>query len=300
MSNNDLVHDRTRLASGDLQQVSPLVRRLIAPNPSPFTFTGTCTYIVGRGKVAVVDPGPESEDQLAAILKAVDGETVSHIVVTHTHRDHSPGARALKAATGAQIYGCARHVPIENDASGRLDASHDLDHVPDHEMHDGDRLEGADFSLAAVHTPGHASNHLCFALPEENALLSGDHVMSWSTTIVAPPDGSMHDYMKSLDKLRARGDEVYWPGHGGPVLEPERYVRALAHHRRQREVSILNRLAAGDGDIATIVEAIYEGLAPRLKPAAALSVLSHMEDMVNRGIVACDGPATLVAHYRKP
>ncbi|MDF2119055.1 MBL fold metallo-hydrolase [Roseiarcaceae bacterium H3SJ34-1] len=300
MSNTDLVHDRTRLASGDLQQVSPLVRRLIAPNPSPFTFTGTCTYIVGRGKVAVVDPGPESEDQLAAILGAVDGETVSHIVVTHTHRDHSPGARALKAATGAQIYGCARHIPIENDASGRLDASHDLDHVPDHEMHDGDRLQGADFSLVAVHTPGHASNHLCFALPQENALLSGDHVMAWSTTIVAPPDGVMRDYMESLDKLRARDDAIYWPGHGGPVLEPQRYVRALAHHRRQREVSILNRLAAGDSDIASIVETIYEGLDPRLKPAAALSVLAHMEDMVNRGIAACDGPATLVANYRKP
>jgi glyoxylase-like metal-dependent hydrolase (beta-lactamase superfamily II) len=300
MSENDLTHDRTRLASGDLQQVSPLVRRLIAPNPSPFTFTGTCTYIVGRGKVAVVDPGPESEDQLAAILKAVDGETISHIVVTHTHRDHSPGARALKAATGAKIYGCARHIPIENDASGRLDASHDLDHLPDHEMHDGDRLEGAGFSLAAVHTPGHASNHLCFALPQENALLSGDHVMAWSTTIVAPPDGAMHAYMKSLDKLRARDDVIYWPGHGGPVLDPQRYVRALAHHRRQREVSILNRLAAGDTDIATIVETIYEGLDPRLKLAAALSVLAHMEDMVNRGVVACDGPATLVANYRKP
>lgn len=299
MADNDLVHDRTRLASGDVQQVSPLVRRLIAPNPSPFTFTGTCTYIVGRGKVAVVDPGPENEEQLASILKAVDGETVSHIVVTHTHRDHSPGARALKAATGAQIYGCARHIPIENDASGRLDASHDLDHLPDHEMRDGDRLEGADFSLAAVHTPGHASNHLCFALPQENALLSGDHVMAWSTTIVAPPDGSTHDYMKSLDKLRRRDDVIYWPGHGGPVLEPQRYVRALAHHRRQREVSILNRLAAGDSDIATIVETIYEGLDPRLKPAAALSVLAHMEDLVNRGVVACDGPATLMANYRK-
>jgi len=300
MSNNDLVHDRTRLASGDPQQVSPLIRRLIAPNPSPFTFTGTCTYIVGRGNVAVVDPGPESEEQLAAILKAVDGETVSHIVVTHTHRDHSPGARALKAATGAPIYGCARHIPIENDASGRLDASHDLDHNPDHEMSDGDVLEGAGFSLQAVHTPGHASNHLCFALPQENALLSGDHVMAWSTTIVAPPDGVMSDYMKSLDKLRARDDAVYWPGHGGPVLEPQRYVRALAHHRRQREVSILNRLAAGDSNIATIVETIYEGLDPRLKPAAALSVLAHMEDMVKRGVVACDGPATLVASYRKP
>jgi glyoxylase-like metal-dependent hydrolase (beta-lactamase superfamily II) len=299
MADNDLVHDRTRLATGDLQQVSPLVRRLIAPNPSPFTFTGTCTYIVGRGKVAVVDPGPESEDQLAAILKAVDGETVSHIVVTHTHRDHSPGARALKAATGARIYGCARHIAIENDTSGRLDASHDLDHVPDHEMHDGDVLEGAGFSLTAVHTPGHASNHLCFALPQENALLSGDHVMAWSTTIVAPPDGAMHDYMKSLDKLRARDDLVYWPGHGGPVLEPQRYVRALAHHRRQREVSILKRLAAGDSDIAAIVETIYEGLDPRLRPAAALSVLAHMEDMVNRGVVTCDGPATLVASYWK-
>ena len=299
MADNDLVHNRSPLAAGVVEQVSPLLRRLVAPNPSPFTFTGTCSYIVGQGRVAIVDPGPENEEQLAALLKAVEGESVSHIVVTHTHRDHSPGARALRAASGAPIFGCARHVPIKDDASGRLDASHDLDHMPDQEMRDGDVLRGDGFTLEAIHTPGHASNHLCFGLAQENALLSGDHVMAWSTSIVAPPDGVMSDYMASLEKLRGRDDRIYWPGHGGPVTEPQRYLRALLHHRRQREISILNRLSEGESEIGPLVEKIYEGLDPRLKPAAALSMLAHLEDLTARGIVAADGPATLNARYRK-
>lgn len=303
MADNDLVYNRALLAAGVVEQVSPLLRRLVAPNPSPFTFTGTCSYIVGQGRVAIVDPGPESEHQLAALLKAVEGETVSHIVITHTHIDHSPGARALRAATGAPIFGCAKHVEIRDDASGRLDASHDLAHEPDQEMRDGDILKGDGFTLEAVFTPGHASNHLCFGLQQdgvqENALLSGDHVMAWSTSIVAPPDGVMSDYMASLEKLRTRDDRIYWPGHGGPVTEPQRFLRALLHHRRQREISILNRLAEGESQIGPLVDKIYEGLDPRLKPAAALSTLAHMEDLVARGVVAADGPATLDARYRK-
>ena len=300
MTDTALVHNREPIPAGIVEQVSPLVRRLVAPNPSPFTSTGTCAYIVGHGRVAIVDPGPQSDTQLAALLAAVKDETVSHIVVTHTHRDHSVGSRALKGATGAPIVGCARHATVEGAASGRLDDSHDLDHAPDMVMFDGDVLQAEGFTLEAIHTPGHASNHLCFALAQEKALLSGDHVMAWSTSIVAPPDGSMGDYMASLEKLRARDETVFWPGHGGPVREPARYMRALAHHRRQREVSILNRLTEGESDIPALVDKIYDGLDPRLKPAASLSVLSHLEDLVARDLVRADGPATLTARYHKP
>jgi glyoxylase-like metal-dependent hydrolase (beta-lactamase superfamily II) len=298
---DDIPFDKSPAApSGEMQRVSPLVRRMIAPNPGPFTFTGTCTYVVGTGRVAVIDPGPDDAGHVAALVAALAGETITHIVVTHTHRDHSPAARHLQKLTGAPIVGCAQHVPIEHAPSGRLDASHDLDHRPDRTMVDGDVLEGEGFSLTAVATPGHASNHLCFALPQEQALFSGDHVMAWSTTIVAPPDGVMLDYMASLDKLRARDEVIYWPGHGGPVREPQRFMRALAHHRRQREVSILNALARRPKRIPEIVADIYVGLDPRLTKAAGLSVLAHLEDLVSRGMVDAGGAATLSASYRLP
>ena len=294
---DDIPHDRRPYPAGEVVELTPLVRRLISPNPSPFTFTGTCGYIVGRGRVAVIDPGPDDAAHIQALADALRGETVEHIVVTHTHRDHSPGARRLRDVTGARIVGCAAHVPIEHDSSGRLDASHDLDHAPDQPMLDGDTLEGSGFSLTAVHTPGHASNHLCFALNEENALFSGDHVMAWSTSIVAPPDGSMSDYMDSLDKLRARGEAIFWPGHGGPVNDPQRYMRALANHRRVREAAIVGAIEAGETSIPDIVLRIYQGLDPRLRNAAGLSVLAHLEDLVRRGRVRADGPATLSARY---
>ena len=196
------------------------------------------------------------------MLAAVEGERVSHIVVTHTHRDHSPGAAILKQRTGAPIVGA--RAPMSRAAKARaggLDASHDLAYAPDAVLADGERLEGRGFTLEALATPGHAANHLCFSLIEENALFSGDHVMAWSTTVVAPPDGSMADYMASLEKLRSRPETIYWPGHGGPVREPQRYLRALAHHRRQREAAILGRLQAGDTEIPAIVAKIYVGLA---------------------------------------
>ena len=295
---DDITYDRTRPMPGAAEQISPLVRRLVSPNPSPFTFTGTCGYIVGKGKVAFIDPGPENPDHLATIMKTLQGETLTHILVTHTHRDHSPGARALQAATGAPIFGCARHVAIEHAPSGRLDASHDLDHIPDHEMKDGETLAGAGFTLTAVHTPGHASNHLCFALAEENALFSGDHVMAWSTTIVAPPDGLMSDYMASLDKLRARDEAIYYPGHGAAVDAPQRFLRGLVGHRRLREAMIIGAIEAGDRSIAAIVDRIYVGLDEKLKNAAALSVLAHLEDLVARERIDAGGPATLEAMYR--
>ncbi len=294
---DDLLHDRAPPAPGALERLSPLVRRMVAPNPGPFTFSGTCGYVVGNGRVAVIDPGPDDSAHVAALAHALRGETVDVIAVTHTHRDHSPGARHLKALTGARIVGCARHTPVEDSPSGRLDASHDLDHVPDQVMADGHSLDLPGATLTAVHTPGHASNHLCFALAQENALFSGDHVMAWSTSIVAPPDGSMRDYMESLDKLRARSEAIFWPGHGGPVREPQRYLRGLVNHRRLREASIVAAIGRGEATVPAIVARIYEGLDPRLNQAAALSVLAHLEDLLARGRVRADGPATMTARY---
>ena len=203
-------------------RLSPLVRRLVAPNASPFTFNGTCTYIVGRGRVAIIDPGPDDDSHLAALLAAVDGEQVEAILITHTHRDHSLGVKKLRAATGARVVGAAPFTPRGDGLAG-LDSAHDRDYAPDAILADGEPWQGAGYAIDAVATPGHCSNHLCFALREEGALFSGDHVMAWSTSVVAPPDGSMRAYMDSLDKLRGRAETVYWPGHGGPVIEPQRY-----------------------------------------------------------------------------
>ena len=265
-------------------RVSPLVRRLVAPNPSPFTFNGTCSYIVGHGRVAVVDPGPEDDAHPKALLAAVEGERVEAILVTHTHRDHSPGARKLRAATGARVIGAAPFAP-HGDGSEGLDSSHDRDYAPDAVLADGERWQGAGFTIEAVATPGHCANHLCFALLEEGALLSGDHVMAWSTSVVAPPDGSMRAYMDSLDRLRARAETVYWPGHGGPVVEPQRYLRALIHHRRQREASILKALKDGPLTVPALVARVYVGLDPSLARAAGLSTLAHLIDLAERGAV---------------
>lgn len=292
-------------APGELVRLSPLVRRMVAGNPGPMTFTGTCTYVVGTGQVAVIDPGPDKEDHIAALLEALRGETITSILVTHTHKDHSPGARALKAATGAKICGCAP-CPVSPDGNHgvtlRLDAANDHDHAPDVVMRDDDRIEGSNYALVCVETPGHTKNHRAFALPQENALFSGDHVMAWSTSIVAPPDGTIRDYMASLEKLRMRDDNIYWPGHGGPVKNPRRFVGALAQHRRTREKSILAHVKNGDTTIETIVAHVYHGLDPRLRKAAALSVLAHLEALIDQGLVVSEGLArgrpTLEGHYR--
>ncbi len=267
--------------------VEPLVRRLLAPNPSPFTYKGTQTYIVGRGRVAVIDPGPDLPDHVAAILAATAGETVVAIMCTHTHRDHSPAARALKAATGAPIVGCA---PLVLDDSGpRADASFDADYRPDRVLGDGETVSGPGWTLEAVATPGHTSNHLCFALRESGALFSGDHVMRWSTTVVSPPDGDMADYMLSLGKLIERNDRILYPAHGDPVEEPRRFVSAIAMHRRQRERQILDLLSEEALPIQSMVERMYAGIDPRLHGAAGRSVLAHLIDLETRQEVVRDG-----------
>jgi len=299
--NETLSFDRTLIEPEGLAvAVSQLVRRIVAPNGGPFTFTGTCSYLIGQREVAVLDPGPENAAHFDALVEAIGASTVSAILVTHTHKDHSPLARRLQALTGAPILGCAPHFAARSLSEGEtnlLDASADRDYRPDRILTAGEVVEGEGFTLEAVPTPGHTMNHLSFALREENALFSGDHVMAWSTSIVAPPDGSMGAYMASLDVLMARGETVYWPGHGGPVTEPARFVRGLLHHRRMREATISERVQAGDRFIPQIVERLYSGLDPKLKGAAALSVFAHLEDLVARGVVRTAGEARLDGEY---
>lgn len=279
--------DMTEQHAGVAQELHPLVRRLLAPNPSAFTFHGTQTYLVGRGEIAVIDPGPEIDDHIGAILSATSGERIVAIVCTHTHRDHSPASRALKAKTGAPIIGCA---PLAIDDDGpRADASFDADYVPDHILGDGEQIARAGWTLEGVATPGHTSNHLCLALPEAKALFTGDHVMGWSTTVISPPDGNMADYMASLDKLMQRNDAVYYPAHGEPIENPQRFVRGLAGHRKQREGQILRLLNAGDATIPDMVGKMYVGVDQRLYGAAGRSVLAHLIDMQIRGLVAPAG-----------
>ena len=280
---------------GEAAQVSPLIRRVIAPNASVFTFHGTGTYIVGRGRVAIVDAGPDLAGHVDAVLHAVRGETVTHLIVTHTHIDHSPATRHIKAATGAESYGFGPHGGGEGPA---VEEGADRDFMPDHRLEDGAVIEGDGWTLEAVHTPGHTSNHLCFALAEEGALFSGDHVMGWSTTVVSPPDGDMGAYMASLDKLTARGEATYWPTHGPPIPRPGRFVHKLLGHRRRREADILAAVADGTDSIPELVTRLYVGLDRRLHPAAARTVLAHLIHLVESGRAACNGTPDEDARYR--
>jgi len=289
------------LVPGRPAEVAPGVRAIVANNPGPFTFKGTVSYIIGRGKVAILDPGPNDDSHVAAILDAVRGETVTHVLVTHTHRDHSPAVPKIKVATGATVYAEGPHRPARPLNVGeavRLDASADLDFRPDIALADGEVVSGGGWSIEAVATPGHTANHMAFALKEADLLFSGDHVMAWSTTIVGPPDGAMSDYMASLQKLRRRGESIYLPGHGGAVRDAPRFVQQLIRHREKREAAILRRLRASAADIPTLVRAIYIGLDARLVGAAGLSVLAHLEDLVARGLVATEGAPSLSGTYR--
>jgi glyoxylase-like metal-dependent hydrolase (beta-lactamase superfamily II) len=284
---------------GVCDQVSPLIRRVVARNPGPFTYMGTGTYIVGRGEVAVIDPGPDLPEHLEAILAALEpGERVTHILVTHHHSDHSPLARPLKARTGAAIYGCAVGAAAEESVI-RTEAGADFDFAPDVSLCGGGQvLEGPGWTLEAVATPGHTSNHICFALKEENALFSGDHIMGWSTTVITPPDGDMTDYMESLERVKARNFDVLWPTHGPPIREVAPFIEAYAAHRRAREAQVLAAVGEGYERIVDMVPKLYADVDPRLHPAAARSVLGHMIDLVRRGTVATDGPASIDSRYR--
>ena len=272
---------------GVAEQLEPLVARVLAPNPSAFTNTGTQTHLVGTTDLAVIDPGPDDIRHVGALLRAIGDRPVTAIVITHTHRDHSPASRALKAETGAPIIGCAA-LALE-DLGPRADASFDGDYVPDRVLADGESISGDGWTLTAVATPGHTSNHLCFALPEANALFSGDHVMGWSTTIVSPPDGDMAAYMASLDKLMQRDDRIYYPAHGDPVENPRRLVRGMMGHRKQREGQIVRLLRDAPRSIPVMVAAMYVGIDPRLFPAAERSVLAHLIDLRDRGMVIAQG-----------
>ncbi len=277
---------------GEPSPVSPGIVRIVAHNPSPLTFKGTNTYLVGMTELAVIDPGPADAAHRDAILKAAAGRPIRQILVTHAHRDHADGAAALKAATGASVLGYGRGTfdAIGPDTNPQGSEFIDFVFAPDVLLRDGDIAEGPEWRLEAIYTPGHAPDHLCFALLGRNVLFSGDHVMAWNTTLVAPPEGAMADYIASLERLLARSEASYLPGHGGRLDEPHRTVKAYLLHRRWREDSILEAIRGGVETIETIVPVVYPTIEGRLVNAAALSVQAHVEHLIARGLVTCDGP----------
>ena len=286
---------------GEAVRLSDLVTRVVAKNPGPFTFHGTNSFLVGTRELAVIDPGPDDAAHIDALLRAIDGRPVAAILATHTHRDHSPAARALAEATGAKIYGEGPHRParpLELGEINPLDASGDRAFRPDVTLEDGDVVAGEGWTLEAIATPGHTPNHLCFALHQEATIFTGDHVMAWSTSIVAPPDGLMADYMASLDRLIARPERLLLPAHGNGIAEPTEFLEALVRHRKGREAAVLDRLAAGDETIPDMVRVVYAEVDRSLHGAAALSMLAHVEDLVGRGLVVSDGRVDLSARYR--
>ncbi|WP_316863421.1 MBL fold metallo-hydrolase [uncultured Cohaesibacter sp.] len=287
---------------GKAISLGPGVRRLTCNNPSPFTFHGTNSYIVGEGHVAVIDPGPDDETHIAALIEATRGETISHILITHSHVDHSAGARRLRKICKAPIFAEGPHRPardLHQDERNPLDAEGDADLVIDEIVGDGTLIKGNGWTLEALHTPGHTVNHLAFAFPDETGLFSGDHVMAWSTTIVAPPDGSMHAYMDSLERLMERNDAVYWPGHGGVISDPTPFLAGLRAHRQSREQALIARLEAGEETIPEMVATVYKDVDRSLHGAAALSMFAQMEYLLARGLVVClDETATMTARYR--
>ena len=299
---DDIPFDKNlELAPDTVDEPMPGIRRVMADNPGPFTFKGTLSYIIGKGRVAIVDPGPGDPAHIAALLAAVRNETVTHIFVTHTHRDHSPAVPAVKAATGATVYAEGPHRaarPLHIGEHNPLDASADRDFRPDVALKDGEVVSGEGWTIEAVATPGHTANHMAYAFKEKDVLFAGDHVMAWATSIVAPPDGAMSDYMASLAKLARRGERIYFPGHGPAIDDAGRFVNYFILHRKAREAAILHRLASGDTDIPSIVRAIYIGLDPRLTGAAGLSVLAHLEDLVTRGKVMTEGQVSVDGVYR--
>jgi glyoxylase-like metal-dependent hydrolase (beta-lactamase superfamily II) len=284
-----------QFAYGEPRELAPGVVRLVANNPSPFTFHGTNTYLVGTTELALIDPGPEDDAHFEAIMRTAAGRPISHILITHTHRDHTDGLARLRAATGAKV--CARGRSARQPGSLRTSPSGaefiDIDFHPDLVLGDGDVVSGPGWSLEALFTPGHAPDHLCFAEASSNVLFCGDHVMSWNTTVVAPPEGNMADYMRSLEKLLDRKEPVFMPGHGGRIEQPARMVKAYIVHRRWREQAILDAVRQGHTTIESIVALVYQGIDAKLVKAASLSVLAHVESLVERGLIRCDGPPGL-------
>lgn len=287
-------------AYGTAVELMPGVSRITVNNPGPFTFYGTNSYLVGYDSLAVIDPGPDDEAHFEALMKAIAGRRVSHILISHTHRDHSPLAARLRDATGAVTVGAGPHRAARALRAGEtnpLDAAADLDFVPDLVVGDGDIMNGGEWEIETVLTPGHTANHAAFSLRGSNVLFSADHVMAWSTSIVAPPDGAMSDYMASLEKLLGREEQVYLPGHGGLVVSPAAFIRGLKAHRKMRERAILERLRAGDRTITEMVRSIYRDTDPRLHGAAGLSVLAHLEDLVAQGRAKAEPEIAIDAVY---
>ncbi len=280
---------------GVASDLAPGVRRIVANNPGPFTYKGTNTYLLGQGReIALIDPGPEDEAHFDAIMRAAGTSRITDILITHTHRDHVDGLDRLQRATGARTWGfgrtaVARGTKRTSPSGGEFV---DQDFNPDVVLKEGGRFQGEGFALIALHTPGHAPDHLCFALEGTRILFSGDHVMAWNTSVVAPPEGNMSQYIAALERLLDRSDEVYFPGHGGRLLQPQRTVKAYVLHRRMREQAILDCIRAGTTTIAEIVQVVYRGLDPRLVNAASLSVAAHVEHLVERGLATCEGPPT--------
>ena len=280
-------------AYGTPRELAPGVVRFVANNPSVFTFKGTNTYIIGTDDLAIIDPGPEDDVHFQAIIDFVGGRTVSHIVITHTHRDHIDGLPRMAEATKAKVCGFGRDASnqgalINPESTEYIDASF----TPDIILKDGDTVKGSNWTLEALFTPGHAPDHLCLALPEQKVLFSGDHVMGWNTTVVAPPEGSMSAYMASLEKLVGRPDAVFFPGHGGQIEDPQRMLRGYMVHRNWREQAILGAIRDGHTTISSVVKLVYKGLDERLVNAASLSVQAHVDFLIEKNLVTCDGPTS--------
>ena len=281
-----------------IEQIAPGIRRLVAENPSPFTLHGTGTYIIGDGEVAVIDPGPRDPAHIEALVSGLGDEVISHILVTHTHMDHSPGCALLREHTDAKTYAYGPHGAGKLADGVQVEEGGDMEFAPDVLVKDGDVIEGRGFTVECVYTPGHTSNHICFQYVEQQALFTGDHVMGWSTSIISPPDGDMGAYLNSLEKLLERNDSVYWPTHGPSIEDPKAFVRKFIEHRLEREAQILAALKRGIGTIEKMVPEMYEGLPEFMYPAAARSVWAAIEHMVNKGEVVSDEAITLTATYR--
>ena len=287
-----------RFEYGEVAELSANIRRVIANNPGPFTLYGTGTYILGRGNVAVIDPGPADAAHVEAIVAATRGERITHVLVTHTHMDHSPGCRLLRESADAPTYGYGPHGAGKIEQGVPVEEGGDMDFSPDIRVTDGDVIDGDGWSVECVYTPGHTSNHICYQLRDERALFTGDHVMGWSTSIVSPPDGDMKSYMSSLRRLLERDDAVYWPTHGPAITRPKPHVEAFIGHRLEREAEIRDCLARGIVKIKEMVPIMYAKLPEFMHPAAARSVFAAMLYMVERGEVGCDGEVGLDAAYR--